>query len=92
MHQIGEHYLAPEWKQELMTIGELLERSHASAVTSATRPYLAQHALFDQVFPRLSFLSIALCINVIFFSHGFGDFKLVMNFPTFAKNCSLLSY
>ncbi|CAM6129797.1 unnamed protein product [Calypogeia fissa] len=47
--EIGEHYLAPGWKQELMTIGELLERSHAPAVTSATRPYLAQHALFDQI-------------------------------------------
>lgn len=48
--QVGEHYLASDWKQELMTLSQFLERSlgHSDA-QATTRPYLAQHPLFEQV-------------------------------------------
>ncbi|KAG6554541.1 hypothetical protein Mapa_003920 [Marchantia paleacea] len=47
--EIGEHYLAPGWKQELMTMGELINRCNSPEVTSTNRPYLAQHSLFEQI-------------------------------------------
>ncbi|BBM97877.1 [protein]-arginine 3-hydroxylase / protease [Marchantia polymorpha subsp. ruderalis] len=47
--EIGEHYLAPGWKQELMTIGDLINRCTSSELSSTNRPYLAQHSLFDQI-------------------------------------------
>lgn len=48
--EVGEHYLAPGWKQELMTMSELLKRFQIPATYA--RPYLAQHPLFEQI-PKL---------------------------------------
>jgi len=47
---VGEHYLAAGWNQELMTISKFLERcfTHSDAYASS-RPYLAQHPLFEQI-------------------------------------------
>ncbi|KAG0625822.1 hypothetical protein M758_2G082700 [Ceratodon purpureus] len=48
--EVGEHYLATDWKQELMTLSQFLERSLShSHVQATTRPYLAQHPLFEQI-------------------------------------------
>lgn len=47
--EVGEHYLAADWKQELMTISEFLERSLTHSAQSTNRLYLAQHPLFEQV-------------------------------------------
>lgn len=49
--EIGEHYLASGWKQELMTVFELLERFETQC-SSSQRAYLAQHPLFEQI-PKL---------------------------------------
>jgi lysine-specific demethylase 8 len=59
--QVGEHYLAAGWNQELMTISKFLERcfTHSDAYASS-RPYLAQHPLFEQV----SFTLYQLCALV----------------------------
>lgn len=47
---MGEHYLASDWKQELMTLSQFLERSVGHSDAQATsRPYLAQHPLFEQI-------------------------------------------
>lgn len=47
--EIGEHYLASGWKQELMTMVELLERLQTPQCSPYLRAYLAQHPLFDQI-------------------------------------------
>lgn len=44
----------PEWKQELITFNQFLERiiqgnASSSAAAAASPTYLAQHPLFDQV-------------------------------------------
>ncbi|KAL3701929.1 hypothetical protein R1sor_019951 [Riccia sorocarpa] len=51
--EIGEHYLAAGWKQELMTVGELLNRICSPDIDSTNRPYLAQYSLFEQI-PELN--------------------------------------
>eukprot|EP00850_Spirogloea_muscicola_P021956 SM000269S09911 [mRNA] locus=s269:137920:140796:- [translate_table: standard] len=54
--EVGEHYLADSWRQDLMTLNSFischLEDRHAPLPTSDARGYLAQHGLFDQV-PQL---------------------------------------
>ncbi|KAL2940926.1 Lysine-specific demethylase JMJ30 [Bienertia sinuspersici] len=45
--EVGKNYLCSEWKQELITFSQFLERIQ-SANTSAVPTYLAQHPLFDQ--------------------------------------------
>lgn len=46
--QVGKNYLCAEWKQELITFSEFLQRIE-SHCTSGGPTYLAQHPLFDQV-------------------------------------------
>ena len=47
--EVGEHYLAPSWRQELMPLARFLEAHLRSGGGAAERGYLAQHALFEQV-------------------------------------------
>ena len=47
--EVGEHYLAPSWRQELMPLARFLEAHLSSGGGAAGRGYLAQHALFEQV-------------------------------------------
>nr|GMD23099.1 putative lysine-specific demethylase JMJD5 [Ipomoea batatas] len=47
--EVGKNYLCSEWKQELITFSEFLERIQNSDCTSAETTYLAQHQLFDQI-------------------------------------------
>ncbi|KAL2650231.1 hypothetical protein R1flu_018359 [Riccia fluitans] len=47
--EVGEHYLAAGWRQELMTVGELLNRICSPDIDSSNRPYLAQYGLFEQI-------------------------------------------
>jgi lysine-specific demethylase 8 len=51
--EVGPHYLAAEWRQELMPLSRFLEAhvlcSAAAPPPAAGRGYLAQHALFEQV-------------------------------------------
>ncbi|XP_057953528.1 lysine-specific demethylase JMJ30 [Malania oleifera] len=47
--EVGRNYLCPEWKQELITFSEFLERIQPNNCTSAFPTYLAQHPLFDQI-------------------------------------------
>ncbi|CAO2832919.1 unnamed protein product [Amaranthus hypochondriacus] len=46
--EVGKNYLCSEWKQELITFSQFLERIQSSN-TSAVPTYLAQHPLFDQI-------------------------------------------
>ncbi|XP_043691865.1 lysine-specific demethylase JMJ30 isoform X4 [Telopea speciosissima] len=48
--EVGKNYLCTEWKQELITISQLLERIHSGDSTTVGPTYLAQHPLFDQIF------------------------------------------
>ncbi|XP_009776990.1 lysine-specific demethylase JMJ30-like [Nicotiana tabacum] len=47
--EVGKNYLCPEWKQELITFSEFLERIWSNDATSVETTYLAQHQLFDQI-------------------------------------------
>ncbi|KAA8549559.1 hypothetical protein F0562_001423 [Nyssa sinensis] len=47
--EVGRNYLHPEWKQELITFSQFLERIQSNDCTSAGPTYLAQHPLFDQI-------------------------------------------
>nr|GME04043.1 lysine-specific demethylase JMJ30 [Ipomoea batatas] len=47
--EVGKNYLCSEWKQELITFSEFLERIQNSDCTTAETTYLAQHQLFDQI-------------------------------------------
>jgi hypothetical protein len=47
--QVGKNYLCQEWKQELITFSEFLEKIQSNDSSSAVPTYLAQHQLFDQV-------------------------------------------
>ncbi|GKV22216.1 hypothetical protein SLEP1_g32100 [Rubroshorea leprosula] len=47
--EVGKNYLYPEWKQELITFSQFLERILSNDCSSAVRTYLAQHQLFDQI-------------------------------------------
>lgn len=46
--EVGKNYLCTEWKQELITFSEFLERIQCNS-TSAGPTYLAQHPLFEQI-------------------------------------------
>ncbi|GMH10301.1 hypothetical protein Nepgr_012142 [Nepenthes gracilis] len=45
--EVGKNYLCREWKQELITFSQFLER--LLSTNSAVPTYLAQHPLFDQI-------------------------------------------
>ncbi|CAI9106613.1 OLC1v1005809C1 [Oldenlandia corymbosa var. corymbosa] len=47
--EVGKNYLCQEWKQELITFSEFLERIQSNDCSSANTTYLAQHPLFDQI-------------------------------------------
>jgi len=47
--EIGQHYLAEKWGQEMMTLTEFLTRYMTPDGSSETVGYLAQHPLFDQI-------------------------------------------
>ncbi|XP_073269466.1 lysine-specific demethylase JMJ30 isoform X1 [Primulina huaijiensis] len=47
--EVGKNYLSQEWKQELITFSEFLERIISNECCSANVTYLAQHQLFDQI-------------------------------------------
>ncbi|KAL3379301.1 hypothetical protein AABB24_000153 [Solanum stoloniferum] len=47
--EVGKNYLCSEWKQELITFSEFLERTRSNDTTSMETTYLAQHQLFDQI-------------------------------------------
>lgn len=54
VEQIGSSYLADEWKQELMTVNEFIDRyievpDDAPQDHERVVGYLAQHHLFEQV-------------------------------------------
>ncbi|KAH7674094.1 [histone H3]-lysine-36 demethylase protein [Dioscorea alata] len=46
--EVGQNYLCSEWKQELITFSQFLERI-VSADCPSKLTYLAQHPLFDQI-------------------------------------------
>ena len=45
--EIGSHYLTDNWSQQLMTVNEFVDRFLVGE--SASRGYLAQHQLLDQI-------------------------------------------
>ncbi|XP_024987021.1 lysine-specific demethylase JMJ30 isoform X2 [Cynara cardunculus var. scolymus] len=45
--EVGKNYLCTDWKQEMLTFSEFLERIQSKS--SAAPTYLAQHPLFDQI-------------------------------------------
>lgn len=45
--EVGKNYLCTDWKQEMLTFSEFLERIQSKS--SAVPTYLAQHPLFDQI-------------------------------------------
>lgn len=45
--EVGKNYLCNEWKQEMLTFSEFLERIQSNSCDVPT--YLAQHPLFDQI-------------------------------------------
>ncbi|KAL1539601.1 Lysine-specific demethylase jmj30 [Salvia divinorum] len=47
--EVGRNYLSSDWKQELITISEFLERIQSGHCSPASTTYLAQHQLFDQI-------------------------------------------
>ncbi|XP_057797827.1 lysine-specific demethylase JMJ30 [Salvia miltiorrhiza] len=47
--EIGKNYLSSDWKQELITISEFLERIESGHCSPTSTTYLAQHQLFDQI-------------------------------------------
>ncbi|KAM5582535.1 hypothetical protein ABKV19_002786 [Rosa sericea] len=47
--EVGKNYLYPEWKQELITFSQFLERIRGNDSSSGAPTYLAQHSLFDQI-------------------------------------------
>ncbi|KAM5582533.1 hypothetical protein ABKV19_002784 [Rosa sericea] len=47
--EVGKNYLYPEWKQELITFSQFLERIRGNDFSSGAPTYLAQHSLFDQI-------------------------------------------
>lgn len=48
--QVGKNYLCADWKQELVTFSEFLDRIRSNGCSPGGPTYLAQHPLFDQVF------------------------------------------
>ncbi|XP_021894077.1 lysine-specific demethylase JMJ30 [Carica papaya] len=47
--EVGKNYLSTDWKQELISFSQFLERIQSSNCSSVTPSYLAQHPLFDQI-------------------------------------------
>ncbi|GAA0141293.1 protein modifying enzyme [Lithospermum erythrorhizon] len=47
--EVGKNYLCSDWKQELITFSEFLQRIRTRDTPSANITYLAQHPLFDQI-------------------------------------------
>ncbi|KAL1546666.1 Lysine-specific demethylase jmj30 [Salvia divinorum] len=47
--EVGRNYLSSDWKQELITISEFLERIQSGHCSPTSTTYLAQHQLFDQI-------------------------------------------
>ncbi|XP_058227802.1 lysine-specific demethylase JMJ30 isoform X3 [Rhododendron vialii] len=47
--EVGRNYLCSEWKQELITFSQFLERIQSNDCSPAGPTYLAQHPLFDQI-------------------------------------------
>jgi hypothetical protein len=58
--QVGRNYLASGWKQELITISQLLERIQSNEHSSVGPTYLAQHPLFEQV-PFIRLITRTFC-------------------------------
>ncbi|KAH0465901.1 hypothetical protein IEQ34_006004 [Dendrobium chrysotoxum] len=46
--EVGKNYLSSDWKQELITFSQFLDRIQTNT-SSANLTYLAQHPLFDQI-------------------------------------------
>ncbi|PKU74206.1 lysine-specific demethylase JMJ30 isoform X1 [Dendrobium catenatum] len=46
--EVGKNYLSSDWKQELITFSQFLDRIQTN-ISSADLTYLAQHPLFDQI-------------------------------------------
>ncbi|EFN53058.1 hypothetical protein CHLNCDRAFT_36633 [Chlorella variabilis] len=47
--EVGEHYLADQWGQQLMTLQRFAAAAEPGGSQQAQRGYLAQHPLFDQI-------------------------------------------
>ncbi|XVF47442.1 hypothetical protein PTKIN_Ptkin03bG0108900 [Pterospermum kingtungense] len=47
--EVGKNYLCSEWKQELITFSQFLERVQSNGCRSKVPTYLAQHQLFEQI-------------------------------------------
>ncbi|KAE9593292.1 putative [histone H3]-lysine-36 demethylase [Lupinus albus] len=47
--EVGKNYLCAEWKQELITFSEFLQRIRSNGCSPGGPTYLAQHPLFDQI-------------------------------------------
>ncbi|XP_047182598.1 lysine-specific demethylase JMJ30 isoform X2 [Vigna umbellata] len=47
--EVGKNYLCAEWKQELITFSEFIQRIKSGACSLGGPTYLAQHPLFDQI-------------------------------------------
>ncbi|XVF19226.1 hypothetical protein REPUB_Repub11eG0091600 [Reevesia pubescens] len=47
--EVGKNYLCSEWKQELITFSQFLERVQSNGCRNKVPTYLAQHQLFDQI-------------------------------------------
>ncbi|XWS73496.1 hypothetical protein CRYUN_Cryun02cG0134200 [Craigia yunnanensis] len=47
--EVGKNYLCSEWKQEVITFSQFLERVQSNGCRSKAPTYLAQHQLFDQI-------------------------------------------
>lgn len=47
--EVGKNYLCPEWKQELITFSQFLDRIQSNQCNNSGTTYLAQHPLFDQI-------------------------------------------
>ncbi|XP_052733457.1 lysine-specific demethylase JMJ30 isoform X4 [Vigna angularis] len=47
--QVGKNYLCAEWKQELITFSEFIQRIKSGACSLGGPTYLAQHPLFEQI-------------------------------------------
>ncbi|XP_015571245.1 lysine-specific demethylase JMJ30 isoform X1 [Ricinus communis] len=47
--EVGKNYLCNDWKQELITFAQFLEKLQSNDSSSDVPTYLAQHPLFDQV-------------------------------------------
>ncbi|BAT90800.1 hypothetical protein VIGAN_06208600 [Vigna angularis var. angularis] len=47
--EVGKNYLCAEWKQELITFSEFIQRIKSGACSLGGPTYLAQHPLFEQI-------------------------------------------